>query len=647
MRCHAFLGGLAGLILAALPHAALAQRASENVTTQSSDAFGRTIGNEKSGLYTSDDVRGFNPVDAGNVRLEGLYLDLVDRLSPRLVEGSTIRVGPASQRHPFPAPTGLVDFALTQPGDEATISIDIDTGSSSSMGLGGSVEFQLPFDGRRLGLSGGVGGRHTTRPEGGTGWVRTVGGTLAWRPAPRTEVLLFAADFALTSDEARPTLYPLGSALPPRMERGVDLGQSWTGRHSHTRNLGGIVKLPLGGMQLEAGLFHTRRSYRSVFADILSGVASDGSYAARRIVADGGTSDGSLSGELRLLRAWRTARLDQQITFSLRGRSRDRRFGGSKVLALGPGSLAAPDPRAEPAYALGPKNDDHVRQITFGAAYSVVWDGGLSLDASLSQSRYRKTIEFADPLLADARTNDEPTTWNLSGSWRIARRVTLYAGLTHGQEEALVAPDIAVNRSEAPAAIHTRQMEAGLKLGLTDRLTLIAGGFSISKPYFNLDPALRYRELGTLSNRGIELSLTGQVVPGLSVVGGTMFLDPRISGEAVDSGQIGPRPVGQVRRRSQLNLDWRLAGGKSPLSFDLAVESLSGRTGNAANTLSAPARTTVNLGARYRFKAAGGSWLLRPLVVNLFDSYGWNVSTSGGWTYTAPRSLILQLVADF
>ncbi|MFM5893203.1 MAG: hypothetical protein ACKOQM_02070 [Novosphingobium sp.] len=25
----------------------------------------------------------------------------------------------------------------------------------------------------------------------------------------------------------------------------------------------------------------------------------------------------------------------------------------------------------------------------------------------------------------------------------------------------------------------------------------------------------------------------------------------------------------------------------------------------------------------------------------------WQVSTSGGWTYTAPRSLILQVIADF
>ena len=72
------------MAVAALPQVASAQRASDNVTTQSSDAFGRSVGNEKSGLYTAEDVRGFNPVDAGNVRLEGLYFDQVDRVSTRL-----------------------------------------------------------------------------------------------------------------------------------------------------------------------------------------------------------------------------------------------------------------------------------------------------------------------------------------------------------------------------------------------------------------------------------------------------------------------------------------------------------------------------------------------------------------------------------
>ena len=66
------LGVLSVAVVALVPHAAWAQRAHENVATQSGDAFGRSVGQDRSGLYSSDDVRGFNPVDAGNVRLEGL-----------------------------------------------------------------------------------------------------------------------------------------------------------------------------------------------------------------------------------------------------------------------------------------------------------------------------------------------------------------------------------------------------------------------------------------------------------------------------------------------------------------------------------------------------------------------------------------------
>ncbi len=137
------------------------------------------------------------------------------------------------------------------------------------------------------------------------------------------------------------------------------------------------------------------------------------------------------------------------------------------------------------------------------------------------------------------------------------------------------------------------------------------------------------------------------MVPGFNLVGGLLLLDPRISGEAVTSGQIGPRPVGQVRRHGVLNFDWRPNAGKSPLSFDLAVEHFASRVGNSANTLHAAPRTVVNLGARYRFRMGPGTFLLRPLIQNLFDNYGWQVSTSGGWTYTAPRAVTLQLVADF
>jgi len=58
-------------VLAFVP-AALAQRTDENVTTQSEDAFGRSVGTEQLGIYSQGEVRGFSPIDAGNTRIEGL-----------------------------------------------------------------------------------------------------------------------------------------------------------------------------------------------------------------------------------------------------------------------------------------------------------------------------------------------------------------------------------------------------------------------------------------------------------------------------------------------------------------------------------------------------------------------------------------------
>lgn len=633
-----------GLALFATP--ALAQRAGENAATQSSDAFGRSVGNEKTGLYNSEDVRGFNPVDAGNVRLEGLYFDQVERISTRIVDGNTIRVGAAALRYPFPAPTGLVDYNLTKPGKEASYSFNGEYSSNTTIGPGGSFEFKQPL-GDHFGISGGIGFRNATRFEGGQSRYRPMGLTAAWRPRPGTEVLLFGGVFIYRTDELRPFYYPAATTLPPKVERGVDLSQPWAGRNQDLWTSGAIVKTPLLGAKLEAGLFYSAKDQHSVYADLMRGVAADGSVANRRIIAERDNYDGSWSGEVRLVKEWIGASINHRLIASVRGRSRNRDFGGGSVLALGPSTILRPDLRAEPVWTQGPKNRDEVRQVTGGVAWSMVSPQRFSLDVGISKSRYRKALDFADPALADPVTRDNPLLLNVAGAVHVARGLSVYAGYTRGQEEALVAPDIATNRSEAPPALRTSQVEAGARWAITPKLTFIAGAFSIQKPYYNLDPALRYRQLGTLTNRGIEISLTGQITPGLTIVGGSLFLDPTISGEAVDSRLIGPRPVGQIRRRSVATLDWRMDQGRGALSLDASVESLSSRVGNAANTLVAPPRATLNLGARYRFKAAGGNWLLRPMLLNVFNEYSWNVNTSGGFTYSNPRTATLQLVADF
>lgn len=623
---------------------AQAQRTAENLVTQSADAFGKSIGSEKIGLYSADDIRGFNPVDAGNVRIEGLYFDHVERVPSRLVDGSSVRVGVAAQGYPFPAPTGIVDYDLTLFRGKQEASGQIERGPYG--GYAGNLEVKQPLAGDRFGVAGGVGFREMVRPEGGRSSFRSIGANLAWRPYAGALVTAMAGGFTGRDDEAHATIFPAAGAALPRVPREVFLGQPWTDRNYNLIMYGGLAKLPMGKWLIEAGLFDFTMKNDTNFADLLRGVREDGSVASRIVIYDPGSRSHSLSGEGRITRQFLTGDIRHRLILSARGRIKDRLFGGTQRIDLGPSSAIAPDFRPQPVLLPQVKDEDHVQQMTFGAAYGLQWQGRGSLDLSVSHAQYTKRIDFANPLLPLVVTKDNPILVTATGSLNLTRRLVLYGGVVRGLEEALIAPDIASNRSEAPPAIRTRQYDFGARYAVTPKLTLVAGVFSVKKPYFNLDPSLRYRQLGDVDNRGIEVSLAGQLAPGLTVVAGSLFLDPKISGEAIDTGLIGERPVGSIRRRSIANFDWRLSQGHSPWSFDVAFESLSARVGNAANTFSVPPGETVNLGLRYRFELAHNSTLLRVQAQNLFNDYRWQVSSSGGFTYANSRTYMAQLIMD-
>ena len=96
---------------------ARAQHASDNPVVSAEDAFGLTLGLESIGMYSPGQVRGFSPLTAGNVRIDGLYFDQQGAPSNRVIEGWAIRVGVSEIGYDFPAPTGIVDYELRHPGD--------------------------------------------------------------------------------------------------------------------------------------------------------------------------------------------------------------------------------------------------------------------------------------------------------------------------------------------------------------------------------------------------------------------------------------------------------------------------------------------------------------------------------------------------
>lgn len=207
-------------------------------------------------------------------------------------------------------------------------------------------------------------------------------------------------------------------------------------------------------------------------------------------------------------------------------------------------------------------------------------------------------------------------------------------------------PQNAINRSEALPAIITSQRDAGLRYAITPSLKLIAGVFDVRKPYFNLDASNRFTLLGDVKNQGVEASLSGALTKRLDIVAGAVLSRPRVTGEGVRLGRLGPLPIGQPARRVDLNVDWRppIVEG---LSFNLGVTHNGRIIATRANDVAIPSRTLVDLGARYAFALGDRKASLRLLMSNLFNSCGFDLQGAGSYDFIEGRKLSARLVVDF
>ncbi|HZG08329.1 MAG TPA: TonB-dependent receptor [Allosphingosinicella sp.] len=639
----------AGFIVILLASAApcRAQRTGENAVKAAGDAFGTSVGNERIGIYNAGDVRGFSPVTAGNIRIEGLAVTEHGGFTSRVVSGSTIRVGLSAQGYPFPAPTGIVDFALRSPGNEAVLSPVLYLGPYGTAAL--DLDAQIPIVRDRLSVAAGVAYRYEENFPGEDGRALQGGGVLRWRPSDGIEVKSFYGRTKIIDDKDIPSIFSAGPYLPPRIER-RNFGLAYAGNDLERQFYGGVGAARLSeNWQVRGGLFRWESEVKRGRAELFRQVQRDGS-AQRQLVATGNQTSQSTSGELRS--SWSVVEGERRHSIHLAGRGRETRrvYGGADVRSLGAAVIGVRTDVPEPDFAFGPLTRDAVRQITGGIGYELRWPRVAEFSLGLQKTGYQKNIRIpARPALV---TKDGPWLYNGTLALHLTDTLVAYAGHTRGLEESGVAPPNAVNRNSAPPALRTRQSDAGLRYAILPRLSLVAGVFDVRKPYFNLDPDLVYRELGTVRHRGVEMSLAGQPVDGLSIVAGASFLDADVSGEAVDLGIIGPRPVGTAGRIVRANFDYRLPFFEK-LSVDLGitnqaaqVASVVGYAELGGRQLTTQPQTIFDIGARYRFQAGATPATFRAQITNLFDTYRWKVGGNSAFRFLDERRLLFTLAAD-
>ncbi len=638
LGCAAFIGAVA------INSGAHAQRADENVVTAAEDAFGTRVGNDNVGLYDSRNARGFDPQQAGNMRIEGMYFDQQALFGTRLTRSTSMRIGLSAQSYPFPAPTGIADVQLVIPATSPVISfssqVQVPVGMKAA-----TLDLSTPIITDKLGMVGGANAYQSTSDWRGRGWALTTAALFRWTPSDTIEVVPFFYFNQVWPTEVQPFILPSGTVLPQHYDRSVFFGQDWAVRKNNDIDAGVLVRAtPWANWRLQAGLFRSalERSRNQVI--FYRNTQVDGS-ANLDILAYPVHTSASTSGEIRASGVFTEGDYRHTVHLNVRGRDTTRLFGGGNTVNFGPAKIGVYQPLAKPVFNFGTRDKDAVRQTTPGVTYVGQWAKVGEFSVGLQKSFYHR--EFGREGATPATTSSQPWLYNGTVAFYPTTDLAVYAGYTRGLEEFGTAPENAANAGEPVPASLTRQIDAGIRYRIMPSVNLVAGVFEVSKPYFDRNIVNLYTDVGNLRHRGIEMSLAGRPMTGLTVVAGAVFLQARVSGLSVDRGLIGRVPPGTPPTIMRLNVQYDIPAWKG-FSVDGQVEGTSSHNANRLNTLRVPSSATMALGARYAFTAMGVKSNVRFQVQNIMNSYYWNVDgASGRLSASSPRRFVARIAADF
>ena len=632
------LGFLLGCSLVAAP--ATAQRTDENAVTTAQDAFGTTVGHETIGIYSEGDVRGFSPSVAGNDRIEDFYVDFESGLTSRVLDGSTIHVGPSAQGYAFPAPTGIVDYALRQVGDRAVVSPLITVGPFGTYGV--ELDAQLPLARDRVGIAAGAAAYKNRFGNGGSSDERTFGLVGRWHPSSKIAVTSFWGEGLTRNETAQPLYITTGDFLPPRIVRGRYPGPGFALTDTTSANGGLFAKGAFGNWAVQAGAFRSLSSIGASYQNLLL-VNGDGT-ADRVVIGYPPSRFRSFSANVRASRAFSDGPRKHLLTGEFRGRRVDSLYGGSDEADLGTSGISEPISPARPNFDYSALTDDKVRQFSGALSYGLFWKGVGEATVGLQRTRYAKVI--ADPNAPEDRRVNNIWLPSATVAAPLTDKLSLYGSYVKGLEDAGAAPGFASNGNQVLPAISTRQWDAGARWSLPMHSSLIVGYFDVSKPYIALNQNNFYGVLGSEVHRGFEVSLTSEPVARLSMVAGAVIGRPRVSSPPTAAETIGSRPVGQSDISAQLNADYTLPFLKA-VSLDANLNYQSSYAGTVNNAVVLPGYANLGMGARYRFKIGKAPATLRVSVSNVSDTYRLLTGGSGVYAPLDRRTVSAYVTADF
>lgn len=644
------LAACTGVAVASFSSPAIAQ-ANANAVTGATDAFGFRNGDEAVGIYDETSVRGFNLEAAGNYRINGTYFVRNSGVSSFFLENTTVRIGYNTLSTILPGPSGIVDYRLRDPRhgepDALTVSLDVYSQPYAEIHLK-----QRSEDDRSSHSVGASRVFDIRDAQGGSGGASLLlAGVSRFDLGPATARLLFgeyqyerAGQFRVGTGTDR---------LPPELDRGRFLGQDWAREEGQRRIAGLLMDTDGLASGIGATLVFSQEDPTRAFTQVFSAPDAQG-LTRGSVIAVPQQRSTAWSGELRARRGWSSGAMHHRVDLTLRGRHQFARLGGSRLIDLGVVAFGDRPPQSVAPIFDGPGAvmRDEVDQWGVGLSYRAEIAERFRLNTGILKTNYEKTFTGID--VASQVSQTRPVLYNINGSWLLSPRLEVFGGFNRGLEEAGVAPAVATNRNEVLSAISVTQREVGLRYASAyGDISAVIAGFDTDKPYAAIDPSTgAFGFLGQVRHRGIEASFSGRPLSGITVVLGGVFIEPTISGPAVEMGLIGERPVGVPTVRAIANVDYQIPTIPG-LNVDVGTvfigsRAVSSRPGEIEGAqLEVPEQVTINVGLRYLFSIGGHEFVGRAQVQNLTDQFSWDVNSSETLSYNAPRRVRLVLTSLF
>lgn len=270
------------------------------------------------------------------------------------------------------------------------------------------------------------------------------------------------------------------------------------------------------------------------------------------------------------------------------------------------------------------------------------------------QSIKQQNYDYLGP--ATTKNDDSRTTPLAAVVFKASRNLSLYANYAESLVKGDNAPAFSFNPFFAVANANTalptyvsRQKEVGLKYE-QGPLGASAALFSTRQPSAFINPVTQlYGNYGEQRNSGIELSVFGEPVKGLRLLGGLTLLDAKQLSTPGGTND-GKDVIGVPNHQLNLGAEWDVPGMRG-LALNARVLNTSAQYADAANTQKLLSWTRVDVGARYLVDLGGQLLTLRGRIDNLANKNYW--ASAGGYpgqgylVQGAPRTFSLTASVDF